>query len=155
MPPREADSSRASRGGGNGPAPSISLRPRLRRAVVPVLLLLLSSCRAAPVPAPAPKTAPRIAAPLPEKLLDLVERRTFDYFWELANPANGLVPDRAPTKSFSSIAAVGFGLTAYSIGVERGYVTREAARDRVLATLRFFTASPSGSEPAGRTGHRG
>src|SRR5438132_8621216 len=109
MPPREADSSRASRGGGNGPAPSISLRPRLRRAAVPVLLLLLSSCRAAPVPGPpAPEAAPRMAAPFPEKLLDLVERRTFDYFWDLANPANGLVPDRAPTKSFSSIAAVGF-----------------------------------------------
>ncbi|HEY3171271.1 MAG TPA: glucoamylase family protein [Thermoanaerobaculia bacterium] len=152
MPSREADS--RDRGGRAIPAPPFSLRTRFRRAAVLALLLLLSSCRAAPVPAPAPKAAPRPAA-LSEKLLDLVERRTFDYFWELANPANGLVPDRAPTKSFSSIAAVGFGLTAYPIGVERGYVTREAARDRVLTTLRFFAAAPTGPEPAGRTGHRG
>jgi len=77
-------------------------------------------------------------------MVDELERKTFDFFWELANPRNGLVPDRAPTPSFSSIAAVGFGLTAYPIGVERGWVTREAARERVLTTLRFF-ASPRGA----------
>ena len=33
-------------------------------------------------------------------LFDDLERRTFDYFWELGNPANGLVPDRWPTPSF-------------------------------------------------------
>ena len=36
------------------------------------------------------------------------------------------------------VAAVGFALTAYPIGVERGYVPRAQARDRVLKTLRFF-----------------
>src|SRR6266581_4048299 len=70
--------------------------------------------------------------------LDTLEQRTFHYFWDLANASNGLVPDRAPTPSFSSIAAVGFGLTAYPIGVERGYVTRDQARQRVLTTLRFL-----------------
>src|SRR5881227_2173185 len=99
--------------------------------------------------------APRRRAVAQPTSIDDVERRTFRWFWDTANPRSYLVPDRWPTKSFSSIAAVGFGLTAYCIGAERGYVTREAARDRVLATLRFFTASPSGSEPAGRTGHRG
>ena len=80
-------------------------------------------------------------------MVDEVERRTFDFFWELGNSRNGLVPDRAPTPSFSSIAAVGFGLTAYPIGVERGWVTREAARERVLTTLRFFS-SPRGAAGA-------
>jgi len=70
-------------------------------------------------------------------LTDL-EARTFRFFWETANPKNGLVPDRYPTPSFASIAAVGFGLTAYPIGVERGYISRAAARERVLVTLRFF-----------------
>ncbi|HUL48150.1 MAG TPA: glucoamylase family protein [Steroidobacteraceae bacterium] len=72
---------------------------------------------------------------------DDLERRTFNFFWETANPANGLIPDRfpaGPEGPNSSIASVGFGLTAYAIGVERGYITREAARARVLATLRFF-----------------
>ncbi len=70
-----------------------------------------------------------------------LEERTFRFFWETGNPKNGLIPDRYPTPSFASIAAVGFGLTSYPIGVERGYISREAARVRVLATLRFFIAA--------------
>jgi hypothetical protein len=87
-------------------------------------------------------------------LIDL-EERTFRYFWETANPKNGLIPDRYPTPSFSSIAAVGFGLTAYPIGVERGYVTREAARQRVLATLHFFHDAPQGPSAHGESGYHG
>ena len=78
-------------------------------------------------------------------MLDDLEERTFRFFWETANPENGLVPDRYPSPSFSSIAAVGFGLTAYGIGVERGYVSREAARERALVTLRFLRSAPQGS----------
>src|SRR6185503_11919223 len=87
-------------------------------------------------------------------LVDL-QTRTFRFFWETANPQNGLVPDRHPTPSFSSIAAVGFGLTTYPVGVERGYITREQARQRVLATLRFLATAPQGPEAHGQSGYRG
>ena len=87
--------------------------------------------------------------------IDDLERRTFQWFWDTANPANGLVPDRWPSKSFCSIAAVGFGLTAYPIGVERGWITRDQALARTLTTLRFFANAPMGSEAAGKTGHNG
>ncbi len=90
-----------------------------------------------------------------DAFLDALQARTFRYFWELANPANGLVPDRAPTPSFSSVAAVGFGLTAYPIGAERGYVTRAEARHRVLSTLRFLADAPQGPAASGVAGHRG
>ncbi|MFL5348896.1 MAG: glucoamylase family protein [Hyalangium sp.] len=90
-----------------------------------------------------------------QEVLDDLEERTFRYFWETANPENGLVPDRYPSPSFSSIAAVGFGLTAYGIGVERGYVSREAARERVLTTLRFLRSAPQGPEARGVSGHQG
>ena len=76
-----------------------------------------------------------------DALLDVVERRTFHFFWDLADPQTLLIPDRAPTPSFSSIAAVGFGLTAYGIGAERGYVTRAQAAERVLATLKSLLAN--------------
>ena len=76
-----------------------------------------------------------------DALLDDVERRTFHFFWDLADPQTMLIPDRAPTPSFSSIAAVGFGLTAYGIGAERGYVTRAQAAERVLSTLRSLLAN--------------
>ncbi|HEX7837642.1 MAG TPA: glucoamylase family protein, partial [Kofleriaceae bacterium] len=94
-------------------------------------------------------------SPADAAMLDDLERRTFDWFWRTQDPVTGLVPDRYPTPSFSSIAAVGFGLTAIAIGVERGYVSRAAGRDRVLATLRFFRDAPQGDAAAGVTGYKG
>jgi hypothetical protein len=90
-----------------------------------------------------------------EAFLDELQERTFLFFWERADPATGLVDDRWPTRDFASIAATGFGLTAYPIGVERGWVSRDAARGRVLATLRFLMEAPQGPEPAGMAGHQG
>ncbi len=86
---------------------------------------------------------------------DDLERRTFGYFWDLADRSNGLVPDRWPTPSFCSIAAVGFALTCYPIGVERGWCTRREARDLTLTTLRFLWNAPQGDQPAGTAGHKG
>src|SRR5262249_18753892 len=94
-------------------------------------------------------------APAFDPFLAELQERTFRFFWDTANPQNGLIPDRFPTPSYSSIAAVGFGLTTYPIGVERGYITREQARERVLATLRFFYTAPQSSEPHGAAGYRG
>lgn len=87
--------------------------------------------------------------------LDDLQRRTFDYFWDTTNPANGLARDRYPRPSFASMAAVGFALTAYPIGVHRGYVSRSAAAQRTLATLRFLADAPQGDVRSGMTGHKG
>jgi len=95
------------------------------------------------------------ARPALDPFLIELQERTFRFFWDTGNPKNGLIPDRYPTPSFSSIAAVGFGLTTYPIGVERGYVTREAARQRVLATLRFFRDAPQGPSARGVSGYKG
>jgi hypothetical protein len=84
-----------------------------------------------------------------------IERRTFRWFWDTANRKNGLVPDRWPTPSFSSIAAVGFALPAYAIGVERGWCARAEARDLTLTTLRFFWKAPQGPARTGVIGNAG
>src|SRR3989440_9792066 len=99
---------------------------------------------------PPPPDSARAAA-----FLDTLEERTFHYFWDLTNTQNGLTPDRAPSPSFSSIAAVGFALTAYPIGVERNYITRAQAAQRTLATLRFFWTAPQDSAVSGSTGYHG
>ena len=97
-----------------------------------------------------------LAAPSDQALLDDLEARTFRYFWDTANPANGLVPDRWPgNPRLASIAAVGFALTAYVAGVDAGFVTREAARERVLVTARFFANAPQGPAYLGTSGHQG
>ena len=90
-----------------------------------------------------------------DPFVDELQRRTFRWFWDTTNPANGLVPDRWPTPSFSSVAAVGFGLTALPIGAEHGWITRAQAIERVLVTLRFLRDAPQGPAAAGMTGHRG
>jgi len=95
------------------------------------------------------------ARPALPPLFDDIERRTFDFFWNTTNPANGLVPDRYPTPAAASIAAVGFGLTAYPIGVERGFITRAQARERTLTTVRFFRDAPQGPAATGVSGHKG
>lgn len=87
--------------------------------------------------------------------MDSLGHATFRWFWDLAHPATGLIPDRAPTESFASVAATGFGLTAYPIGAERGWITREQAARRVLHTLRFLWTAPQGDAPAGMIGHHG
>ncbi|HEY2684004.1 MAG TPA: glucoamylase family protein [Steroidobacteraceae bacterium] len=119
---------------------------------------LLSACNplTALKPTPHPKLLEETDTPNEAAtFLEDIEHRTFDFFWANANAKNGLVPDRYPTKSFASLAAVGFALTAYPIGVERGYISRTEARDRVLRTLRFFRDAPQGPAAKGFTGYRG
>lgn len=119
-----------------------------RRVALATLLFLLASCASGDAPR-------RRAVSLDSPVVNELQKRTFQWFWDTTNPTNGLVHDRWPTKSFSSVAAVGFGLTAYPIGAERGWITREQARDRVLTTLRFFERAPQSSEPTNVTGYRG
>jgi hypothetical protein len=87
--------------------------------------------------------------------LDTLQRRTFDWFWEQTDQMTGLTPDRTPTQSFSSIAATGFALTAYPIGVHRGWITRKDGRQRVLRTLRFLWEAPQNPSRNGAIGYRG
>ena len=132
-------------------------RPTSRLLAVVLFALILvakGSLSNAADPNPSGVATPPLTNALPP-LFDDLQQRTFHYFWDNADPETGLVPDRYPTPSSSSIAAVGFALTAYAIGVERGYVTRTAARDRVLKTLRFFHDSPQGNEPIGKSGFNG
>ena len=97
---------------------------------------------------------PSIGRTLPAFYED-IEKRTFRFFWETVNGKNGLVPDRWPTPAFCSIAAVGFALPAYAVGVERGWCSRAEARDLTLTTLRFFWNAPQGPEPKGTSGYKG
>lgn len=126
------------------------------------LLTLTLLCTSLTIVCCQPKPQP--VAPVPpafslsgndQTFLDSLQRDTFRYFWETTNAENGLVPDRAPSNSFASIAAVGFGLTSYLVGVERGYITRAQAADRTLKTLRFFANAPQSEKATGVTGYKG
>lgn len=123
-----------------------------------LLAFLLVSCTPAPASPPAdqtllPSSTPGVAGPTatatPAALETVVEwelRGAFDFFWEQANttegsPGYGLIRDRYPgSEGIASIASVGFGLTAYVIGAQKGYITPEQACQRAAGTLETLLA---------------
>lgn len=90
-----------------------------------------------------------------EALLDSLQHTAFDFFWNEANPSNGLIKDRSTPGSPCSIASVGFGLTAICIGIDHGWVSREDGRERILTTLQTFWNGPQGSGADGFMGYQG
>ena len=92
--------------------------------------------------------------PSDEAMLDSLQRAAFDYFLKNTSPHNGLVADTTRAGSPSSIAVVGFALSAYPVAVEHGWIERTDAVQRSLDALRFFwTSDQSGNADA--TGYRG
>src|ERR1700686_53154 len=89
-----------------------------------------------------------------EAELEKLKRESFGYFLHETNPANGLVIDKTAPDWPASIAAIGLALACYPVSVERGFMSRAAAVERTLATLRFFWNSPHGPEPDA-TGYMG
>jgi len=89
-------------------------------------------------------------------LLDTLQHSAFNFFWNEVNPANGLIRDRNQAGStFSSIASVGFGLSAIGIGIDHGWITRAQGRGRVSTTLRTFYNGPQGTTAVGKIGYKG
>lgn len=99
--------------------------------------------------------APKIPAPTSEisaddeAFLEDMSKRSFMYLWEQTNPKNGLTLDRVGSDgtrrpeshrsyNIASIAASGFALTGYCIAADRGWVTKEQAKERTRNTLNFF-----------------
>src|SRR5205823_13976806 len=92
------------------------------------------------------QNSPTVLSPEDDAFLEELERANFQFFWEHADPQSGLVKDRCHVRAaengiVASIAATGFGLTALCIGQQRGYVSFQDARNRVLTTLRFLWRS--------------
>ncbi len=78
-----------------------------------------------------------------DQFLEDLERTTFRFFDECSHPRTGLVKDRTlaarnDEREIASIAATGFGLTAFCIADQRGWLPHPQARDRVLLTLRYL-----------------
>jgi hypothetical protein len=99
-------------------------------------------------------------SPREQAFLDQLQRDTFRFFWEATPAGTGLTPDRTtpdrtPGSDVASVAGVGFALTSYTVGAERGYVTRAEAATRTLATLQTLWQAPQGQAPVGVSGHSG
>ena len=74
-----------------------------------------------------------------EELLTLVQERTFKYFWDYGHPVSGLARERLGSDETVTSGGSGFGIMALPVGVERGFVTRQQAADRLRTIVNFLS----------------
>lgn len=97
----------------------------------------------------------RRCGPAESAMLEEVEKAHFQYFKQQSDPLTGLTRDRSTPDSPSSIAAVGFSLTAYPVAAQRGWINRDEAADYTLKVLKTLWAAPQGDNPSGESGTHG
>ena len=96
-----------------------------------------------PQHSPPPSSPGFSLSPEDDNFLNDLESANFLFFWEQGSPKTGMVKDRCNVQTndqgiVASIAATGFGLTALCIGVERGFISKAVALERIFAALRFL-----------------
>lgn len=87
-----------------------------------------------------------VADVIDKDFLDKVAKDTFNYFWEFYNKDSGLISDSSRPGAPCSIAAVGFGLTAYCIAAENGWASKNEIYLRILKTLSTFLNKVEGEK---------
>lgn len=92
---------------------------------------------------------------VPVEFVDDLKRNTFDYMWEVVDSATWQTDDRYPSRNFTSIAATGFALPSYIIGVHNQYITRQQGSERVLNTLQWLWDASQGPAESGTSGYNG
>jgi len=86
---------------------------------------------------PGREPLPSALAALPDdELLEVVQRQTFNFFWDASHPTSALAPDRRTAREETpndlvAVGGSGFGIMALIVAVERGWVSRDAALDRL------------------------
>lgn len=89
-------------------------------------------------------------------MLNHVQKATFQWFLAHSDPKTGLIADRSgSTKAPASIAGTGFGLVAYAIAADRGWISRTKAATYTLKVLKGLYNSPQGQDKEGNSGYMG
>lgn len=83
-----------------------------------------------------------------EALLELVQRQTFRYFWDFAHAGSGMARDRGRSdgtveNDLLAVGGTGFGIMAMIAAAERGWISRDAAVDRLLKILSYLSKADS------------
>lgn len=79
-------------------------------------------------------------------LMDSVQKQTFNYFWDGAEPNSGMAPERihmdniypSNDKHIVTTGGTGFGLMAILVGIERGFITKDQALERYEKIVAFL-----------------
>lgn len=89
---------------------------------------------------------PELVKVADEVLMDSVQKQTFSYFWDGAEPNSGMAPERihmdniypSNDKHIVTTGGTGFGLMAILVGIERGFITKEQALERYEKIVTFL-----------------
>lgn len=74
-----------------------------------------------------------------EALLDMVQQYTFRYFWDYAHPVSGMARERSNGNAdIVTTGGSGFGIMALIVGAERGWISRDAALNRMVQIVSFL-----------------
>ena len=74
-----------------------------------------------------------------DQLLTLVQQQTFRYFYDFAHPTSGLARERDSSGDIVTTGGSGFGLAAFPVAVERGFITRAEALAHCTKVVDFLT----------------
>lgn len=81
-----------------------------------------------------------------DSLMTLVQYRTFQYFWDGAEPVSGAARERYHSddvypendKHIITSGGTGFGVMAILVGIERGFITRQQGFERLTQIVTFL-----------------
>lgn len=73
-----------------------------------------------------------------EDLLTLVQKQTFSYFWDFGHPVSGMARERSTSGNTVTTGGTGFGIMAMIVAVERGFITKEEALNRIQTIVTFL-----------------
>ena len=109
-----------------------------------VITIGLWSCNAPKKPSP--EIAAQEEQALEDSLLNLVQYQTFQYFWDGAEPSSGMARERIhldnvypqDDRDVVTLGGSGFGVMAILVGVERGFISREQALQRLQKIVDYL-----------------
>ena len=71
------------------------------------------------------------------KLLNLVEKNTFNYFWIWGNPVSGMAKERFSSE-VCTIGGTGFAIMSVPVAIERNFISRADGLARVVKVVNFL-----------------
>ncbi|MEI9806585.1 MAG: glucoamylase family protein [Bacteroidota bacterium] len=81
-----------------------------------------------------------------DSLFTIVQKQTFNYFWDGGEPVSGMARERihmdniypANDQDVITSGGSGFGIMAILVGIERGFISRDSGRQRLATIVRFL-----------------
>ena len=74
-----------------------------------------------------------------DALLELIQRQTFNYFWDFGHPVSGMARERNSSGDVVTTGGTGFGIMAIPVAIERSFISRTDGLLRIQKMVDFLT----------------